>query len=256
MHIKKVKNYFSHDFNARNDIKLKKLNMELGMEGIGLYWCIIECLYENNGFLELEQIDLLAYELRVDKNKIEKILENYNLFKKNKKSFYSKSVLKRLEKINEISKKNKENALKRWNKETQTNSNAVALPLETKKKEKKIKENKKNINILINNNITIYDYIEENFGRTLSSLEYEQINLWLEEYGLPNILNAVKVAVMNNARTFRYLEVVLSNGVKQQSKKVVEDKVSDEYETFEYDWLNEDIDEKGRENKDETIQKL
>lgn len=136
MHIKKVKNYFSHDFNARNDIKLKKLNMELGMEGIGLYWCIIECLYENNGFLELEQIDLLAYELRVDKNKIEKILENYNLFKKNKKSFYSKSVLKRLEKINEISKKNKENALKRWNKETQIDSNATALPLETKKKKK------------------------------------------------------------------------------------------------------------------------
>lgn len=226
------------------------------MEGIGLYWCIIECLYENNGFLELEQIDLLAYELRVDKNKIEKILENYNLFKKNKKSFYSKSVLKRLEKINEISKKNKENALKRWNKETQIDSNATALPLETKKKRKKIKENKKNINIFINNNITIYDYIEENFGRTLSSLEYEKINLWLEEYGLPNILNAVNVAVMNNAKTFRYLEVVLSNGVKQQSKKVVEDKVSDEYETFEYDWLNEDIDEKERENKDETIQKL
>ena len=97
--------------------------MELGMCGIGLYWCIIECLYENNGYLDLNQIDLLAYELRVEKKLIEKLIDNYDLFKKNKKSFYSKSVLQRLEKINEISKKNKENIKKRWEKAKQTIEN-------------------------------------------------------------------------------------------------------------------------------------
>ena len=88
--------------------------MDLGMSGIGLYWCIVECLYENNGYLDLDQINLLAYELRVEKKLIEDLIDNYDLFKKNKKSFYSKSVLQRLEKINEISRKNKENANKRW----------------------------------------------------------------------------------------------------------------------------------------------
>ena len=118
------------------------------MSGIGLYWCIVECLYENNGYLDLDQINLLAYELRVEKKLIEDIIDNYDLFKKNKKSFYSKSVLQRLEKINEISRKNKENANKRWANKKQerpkTDSNATALQSEYK--ENKIKENKNKIN--------------------------------------------------------------------------------------------------------------
>ena len=112
------------------------------MSGIGLYWCIVECLYENNGYLDLNQLDLLAYELRVDKNAIINLIDNYDLFKKNKKSFFSKSVLQRLEKINEISKKNKENIRKRWEK-AKTNANyesdTTVLPLNYKEKEKKNK---------------------------------------------------------------------------------------------------------------------
>ena len=56
--------------------------MDLGMSGIGLYWCIVECLYENNGYLDLDQINLLAYELRVEKKLIEDLIDNYDLFKK------------------------------------------------------------------------------------------------------------------------------------------------------------------------------
>ena len=98
--MKKVKNYFSHDFGARNDKKLEKVRFKLGLEGVGLYWCIIECLYENDGYLSLEEdIDLLAYQLRVDKNLIVDLIENYDLFKKNKNKFYSQSVLNRLEEI-------------------------------------------------------------------------------------------------------------------------------------------------------------
>ena len=62
------------------------------MSGIGLYWCIVECLYENNGYLDLDQINLLAYELRVEKKLIEDLIDNYDLFKKNnyytRKYFY------------------------------------------------------------------------------------------------------------------------------------------------------------------------
>lgn len=115
--IKKVNNYFSHDFNARNDIKLKKVIANLGIQGIGLYWCIIECLYENDGYLSFDDIDLLSYELRTDKDLILNLIENFDLFKKNNKNkFYSQSVLNRLEEIESKSRKNRENALKRWNK--------------------------------------------------------------------------------------------------------------------------------------------
>ncbi|MEI3507879.1 MAG: DnaD domain protein [Bacilli bacterium] len=258
--MKKLKNYFSHDFNARNDIKLKKVNMELGMNGIGLYWCIIECLYENNGYLDLDQIDLLAYELRVEKKLIDNLINNYDLFKKNKKSFYSKSVLQRLEKINEISNKNKENARKRWkNRDKKTNvqseckNDATAMRLECKKKEKKIKENKNKINnniITTTNDINIYDYISNNFGRLLTPIELEKIDIWIKEFEDNQIIKyAVEIAVMRCKKTFSYVEGILKNWkgqnfktlqeIKDNEFKIHNTETKDLTEIFDYDWLNE-----------------
>ena len=34
--------YFSHDYNARNDIKIKKLIAKHGYLGYGIFWAIIE----------------------------------------------------------------------------------------------------------------------------------------------------------------------------------------------------------------------
>ena len=228
------------------------------MSGIGLYWCIVECLYENNGYLDLDQINLLAYELRVDKKLIEDLIDNYDLFKKNKKSFYSKSVLQRLEKINEISRKNKENANKRWaNKkgsQSESDSNATALRPKCKEKEKKIKENKNKIKE--NNSLTttnLYEYIESNFGRPLSPLEYEKANHWLSLYEQEIIEYAIKIAVMNGKRTFNYVEGILNNwkGKDLKSiKDITEDNLrimslkhrsepKEKIELFDYDWLND-----------------
>ena len=126
--MKKINNYFPHDFNARNDIKLKKVNMQLGLNGIGLYWCIIECLYENNGYLTLEEdINLLAYELRIDKELIINLIKNFDLFKIKNNKFFSQSVLTRLEDINRKSNINRKNSLKRWQKSNDAESNANAM---------------------------------------------------------------------------------------------------------------------------------
>lgn len=270
MHIKKLKNYFSHDFNARNDIKLKKVNMELGMNGIGLYWCIIECLYENNGYFDLDQLDLLAYELRVEKKIIDNLINNYDLFKKNKKQFYSKSVLQRLEKINEISRKNKENISKRWAKQkgVQMNneSDTTVLPLNYKEKEKKIKKNKNKINKnIVLTTTNIYEYIENNFGRPLAPLEYEKIQIWLSSYKQEIIEYAIKIAVMNSKRTFNYVEGILNNwkgknlkslkDIQEDNLKILKTKHRKDIENpkkielFDYDWLNEPDEEMEGENE-------
>ena len=34
--------YFAHDYNARNDPKLQNVLFDLGVEGIGVFWCFIE----------------------------------------------------------------------------------------------------------------------------------------------------------------------------------------------------------------------
>lgn len=265
--IKKVNNYFSHDFNARNDIKLKKVIANLGIQGIGLYWCIIECLYENDGYLSFDDIDLLSYELRTDKDLILNLIENFDLFKKNNKNkFYSQSVLNRLEEIESKSRKNRENALKRWNKndtnemQTESNSTATALQPQCYIKEKIIKENKRkdnNILLTTTEDNNIYNYVESNFGRSLSPIELEKIGLWSSEYKDEILKYAIQIAVMNRKATFAYVEGILKNWKAKGFETLDEIKENDLYgvfathkkekssepeidtEIFDYNWLED-----------------
>jgi hypothetical protein len=58
--------YFSHDCNARNDVKILKLRRKLGMEGYGIYWSIIEMLREDENYtLQIKYIDEIAFSLSV-----------------------------------------------------------------------------------------------------------------------------------------------------------------------------------------------
>ena len=47
---KKDAYYFSHDSNARNDIKILRLRRSLGLEGYGIYFCLIEMLREQDDY--------------------------------------------------------------------------------------------------------------------------------------------------------------------------------------------------------------
>jgi hypothetical protein len=107
--------YFSHDYNARNDIKLAELNADLGMEGVGIYWCLIEILYENDGYLSMTDIPRIAKGLRINATALQSVIDT-SLFEHNEEQFWSNSVLKRLEERNEKSKKASESALNRWGK--------------------------------------------------------------------------------------------------------------------------------------------
>ena len=91
--------YFSHDSNARNDQRLMKVRMKYGMEGYGIYFGIIEILREQKDYiLTFNDIDSISFDLRVDKEKIEDVIQNYDLFKiEGHTMFYSKSLKRRLE---------------------------------------------------------------------------------------------------------------------------------------------------------------
>ncbi len=273
--MKKVNNYFSHDFNARNDIKLKKVNMQMGLQGIGLYWCIIECLYENEGYLTFDDdIELLAYELRTDKEIILNLIENFDLFKKNKNKFYSPSVLERLQKITDKANKNRENVLKRWEKIKKTSknesntseiqkeneSNTNVLQSQYYIKEKKKKENKIKENILLTTTTTtkdnnIYSYIESNFGRTLSPIELDKIKLWLSSEQEEIIKYAISIAVMNGKSTIAYADGILKNWKSRGFTSLEEIKndnsntstfnqnTDSDNDLLNYNWLEDDNDD-------------
>ncbi len=109
--------YFSHDFGARNDPKLLSLMVSHGVAGIGIFWCIIEQLYEQGGILPLSACKSIAFALHVDEEVVDDVVMNHDLFVNDGDSFWSESVNARLERRKDIAEKRKAAAEKRWKSE-------------------------------------------------------------------------------------------------------------------------------------------
>ena len=97
-------------------------------------------------------------------------------------------------------------------------------------------------------NSDLFDLFEKEFGRTLSPMEYEIINSWVEskiDKGL--IISALKEAVFNGVNNLRYIDKILyewnKKGIKRTDdldRKIKEEESKeDNTELYEYDWLNE-----------------
>lgn len=111
--------YFSHDYNARSDEKIKKLIRKHGMAGYGIFWSIVEDLYNNENELQVDYDDI-AYDLRVDSGIIKSVICDFGLFIKEKTSFGSASIQRRLEDRSEKSEKARQSVFKRWHKDKDT----------------------------------------------------------------------------------------------------------------------------------------
>ena len=96
------------------------------------------------------------------------------------------------------------------------------------------------------NTSNIYDSFEREFGRTLSPIEYEIINSWLEsKISEELIMAALKEAVFNGVNNLRYIDKILyewnKKGIKKSEDidKRIKEENDESIETYEYDWLNE-----------------
>ena len=139
--------YFSHDYNAREDEKIKELIYQNGMIGYGIYWSIIEMLYQNANALRTNY-KRIAFDLHQSTSEIvESVITEFDLFSfsEDGEYFYSKSIQRRLEKREAKSKKARESAMNRWNK-SERNANALRTQSDSNAiKERKVKESKVNI---------------------------------------------------------------------------------------------------------------
>lgn len=92
--------------------------------------------------------------------------------------------------------------------------------------------------LLLNNNkeeekSDIYSVFEKEFGRTLSPMEYETISNWIyNKIPEETIIKALKEAVLNGVTSLRYIDKILSEWTKKDTKK-------DYVELFDYDWLGD-----------------
>jgi hypothetical protein len=73
--------YFPHFSNARTDRKLLRVRKELGIEGYGIYFMLLEVLRDTPEYkYPLEDIDLLANEFDTSEPKVRTVICNYKLF--------------------------------------------------------------------------------------------------------------------------------------------------------------------------------
>ena len=138
--------YFSHDGNAQDDPKCMLLIDQLGMEGYGIFWALIEKLRsERNYMLPLSVCNAFAKRWGTSKEKVEAVVNGYGLFKIQKNYFFSVRLQQSMKKKTELA---RSSALIRWKDAkalpTQSESNANGMRNDAiKVKESKVKEKKK-----------------------------------------------------------------------------------------------------------------
>lgn len=191
--------YFQHDYNARNDPKLQDVLIQHGVAGIGIYWCIIEQMYEQGGKLPFKTCKNIAFALHVNCKVVESVVNNFDLFQNDDTFFWSNSVHARLNRRKEISERRKKAAVSRWKskdmQQEQCNSNANAQQMQCNVYPKERKEKKRKVS---------------------TSIEVESIGAKAAKQFCPPTLDEVKVYVEKKGYGFfdaeRFVDFYTSKG--------------------------------------------
>jgi len=102
----------------------------------------------------------------------------------------------------------------------------------------------------------LFEAFEREFGRTLSPMEYEIINAWLEDHFVEDIiLEALKEAVYNGVCNLRYIDRIIYEWrkkgltsikeIRDYTEKFRKEKIAskEKVELFDYNWLDGGSDE-------------
>lgn len=194
--------YFKHDYGARNDKKMVNLLKKEGLEGVGIYWCVVEMLYEEGGTLMLDDCEGIAFALRSHASRIKKVVCSYELFRNDGTKFWSESVNKRLQDREMIADRNRKNAQIGWEKKKHdaTGMRPSTLIKGEERKEKEIKGEERIRNIgagdffvcipskyLNEKSLRIYD-LSEYFTETQQMEQIKKSNWGAEKF--PEFLKA------------------------------------------------------------------
>jgi len=147
-------------------------------------------------------------------------------------------LLIRMEQIHKIilyASETKEILIKNWHKYNWTKSEKLKKPIKQNIKNIKSKELKKYMvsigyqygmdttdavpvtDTVSDTDKNIFNIIEENFSRTLSPLEYEEIHSWIQDNTSIELIEyATKIAVLNNACSIKYISRILESWKKKK----------------------------------------
>lgn len=189
--------YITHDLGARNDPKLMDLQMEMGGQGLAIYWCLVEMLWENEGYIPANYKSI-AFSLRWCKPaEVEKVVTGFGLFEIEDGRLFSRSALERIaykrDRFDVRSAASRKAAEARWGRSgnadamrTQCDSDAVAMPITKVLTNKQTKDNN-------NTPLTAADFFEIFFfenvldpaGEVNRFLAYYEDRGWTYQDGTP-----------------------------------------------------------------------
>lgn len=107
--------YFSHDYTASDDVKILFLRQSLGMEGVGIFWYVVERLAQAGGRMPLNIIPVLSMQMQVTEAKVQAVINNYNLFELDPPEFFSRRLMETIDLRKTLQDAGLKGAAKRWN---------------------------------------------------------------------------------------------------------------------------------------------
>ena len=179
--------YFSHDANAQDDHKCMKLIDQLGMEGYGIFWALVERLRNENDYrLPISVCSIYAKRWGTSKEKVEAVVNIYGLFKIEGDYFFSERLIRSMDYKSE---KGKKAAAVRWGNasamQVHSGCNASAMQndamkvKESKRNEKKEDDSKVEWKPTVENIIKLMAYHSNQLGKRLTgrtlSIEAEKL---------------------------------------------------------------------------------
>lgn len=108
------KSYFRHDYNARNDMKLQSVITKHGAVGIGVYWIIVEMLYQNGGELPLDIARNISVAYFTDFKVVESVINDFDLFENDGNVFWSVRIRQTIDNTKKVSDARKAASRQRW----------------------------------------------------------------------------------------------------------------------------------------------
>lgn len=232
--------WFTHDANATDDEKIMLLIDQLGLEGYGIYWVLIEKLRSSDKFkLSFTIVPILARRYNTTTEKMMTVIKQYNLFEFDDENFFfSPSLIVRMQKWVDKKEKNsiagKISAQKRlglMNNKSESqqvfNTCSTSVQLEQNRiEENRIEYNKENkfsfkkalINLGIDEQI-VDDWIIVRKNKKASNTEtaYNSIKKQIELCNA-NANECIKMAVEHSWQGFK--AQWYDNEIKNQSIKV------------------------------------
>ncbi|MEA4865336.1 MAG: DUF4373 domain-containing protein [Sphaerochaeta sp.] len=115
--------WFRHDIGTMNDIRMQKIMRKYGLEGIGIYWCLVESLYTNDGKIFFSEITDIAFMIHASEKKVAEMARDQDIFESDEESFWSNRVNSELSIQQEVSERAKEAINARWKNQRKAKNN-------------------------------------------------------------------------------------------------------------------------------------